>query len=152
MTLEDKFIALLEHSDGDFRMWFKANDGSLIIEYRQKWNDGLGNYSHIRLINSKLGLSTAPASWKHLVRVAALNGIEESRLNAAINYWIDIRIISAQHTVSSFKKLRGKKYVSDLLRKKAESPNIKEDIKRQFNGLTARASKPTLTLVKGDDT
>ena len=157
MTLEEKFIKLFEYSDGDFKMWFKATDGSLIIEHRQMWNDGLGNYSQIRLINAKMGLSTAPVSWKHLLRVAELNGVDSTRIEKAVDYWIDVRISNAHQTISSFKKSLGDDHVEGLVKKKAkqkeEQKDLAKDIKRYFKSIVERRKpRPTLTLIKGGKT
>ena len=70
MNLEERFNELLVRSNNEFIMYLPSTTYSFLkVDYRPYWKDGLGNLSLIRIINPKVGLSTAPRNWDHLVQI-----------------------------------------------------------------------------------
>ena len=94
MKLEDKFIEVLTQAREPYIMYLQSpKDGYIKLEYRKKWNDGLSTTSNIRIINPKLGISTAPTSWTHLLKSLEVNGINEDEFNRVLDRRIDMQIV-----------------------------------------------------------
>jgi len=157
MNLEDKFIAVLSRAKEPAAMYLQSNgEGFIKLEYRKKWDDGLGNRSQVRVINPRLGISTAPQSWSHLLKSLNVNSVTEEEFNRVLDRRIDMQILHNYRNLSEMKEVFGDTYVDNVIEKKGKR-SFADDIKDLYNSLIKKGKmkpKPTLTLVEGgpDDT
>lgn len=152
MKLEDKFIEVLTQAREPYIMYLQSpKDGYIKLEYRKKWNDGLSTTSNIRIINPKLGISTAPTSWTHLLKSLEVNGINEDEFNRVLDRRIDMQIVHNYRLMADMKKAFGEQYVDNVIETKAKR-SFADDISDLFKSLIKKTKpevKPTLTIIKG---
>ncbi len=151
MTLEDKFMSLLEHSSGPFILMVRANDGYVKIEYRSSWDDGLSNRSLVRIINPKLGLSTAPRDFDHMLRSMILSGVVESDFEDALDRRVESGILNNHEKLKLYRTNYGDDYVTDLIETKG-GRSFNERLADLFKSVIGKRKPPapTLTIVKDE--
>jgi hypothetical protein len=131
-------------------MYLQSSDqGYIKLEYRKKWNDGLGNRSQVRIINQKLGISNAPTNWDHLLRSLKVNNVSEDEFNRVIDRRIDMQILHDYRSLSDMKQIFGETYVDNIIESRGKR-SFADDIKELYNTLIGkRKPKPGLTLIEG---
>ena len=150
MTLEDKFTELISRSSNPYVMYLNSDMGIVKIEYRTNWDDGLDPYNHLRIINMKMGLSTAPVTWGHLIKSLKLNSITEESFAQSVNVRIENMILRNHRDLVDIKDVFGTEYVDDLIEERGDlsfTEGLIDTVKRLI-GKTIEESKPGLTIVK----
>lgn len=154
MNLEDKFIAVLSRVKEPATMYLQSKgDGFIKLEYRKKWEDGLGSHSQIRVINPRLGISTAPQNWNHLLKSLKVNSVTEDEFNRVLDRRIDMQILHNHRTLEDMREVFGDTYVDNIIEKKGKR-SFADDIKDLYESLITKSKlkpKSKLTLIKGGD-
>ena len=154
MNLEEKFMEVIKYSKGDYAMYLAAHDNGYVkLEYRSKWDDGLGNKSQIRIINPRMGISTAPPTWDRVMRSLNVNGVKESDFEAGLDRRIDLHILSHHRGLNGMRESFGDGYVDKIIHTRGKR-SFTEDMLDLWNSMTKRTEKPKpgLTLVKEETT
>ena len=151
MTLEDKFRLVVRLIGSErANLFLRAQNGILKIGIKPKWDDGLDHITSIRIVNTAIGMSTAPADWDHLLRVLDLNGVTEDHFNMVLNGRIDMFISRSHQTLRQLEKEMGTEHVEEIKKKTEESMSFAEEIAK-FVSEVMRPEKPKtdLTVLKG---
>lgn len=149
VDLETKFHEILAQSPKPFTMYLQSNKGFVKIMYQNKWEDGLSNVSLLRLLNTKLGISIAPATWEHLLELLQEGGIDLAEFERTVDRRINSLIIKDHRSLLRSRELFGDEYVDNVL-ESSSSGSFAEgllDTLAQF--LKKSKDKPKLNLIKG---
>jgi hypothetical protein len=151
MNLEDKFINVVSHvSRGDLSIYLKASIGFVKIQYKEKWDDGLGNETLIRVINEKVAISTAPSSWEHLLKTLKVNGVSLTEFEESLDRRIDVEILTNHRSLVSLRDIFGNEYVDKVITGRGNK-SVMEDFIDTLKGLTKSKPKPALSIVKSTE-
>ncbi len=135
MKLSKKFKYFISLLTTNHNMYLSGRDGILIVAFRKNWDDGLSNRSNIRLLIPSIGLSSAPSSWAHMIRLLELNKVDLAEFARELDERIQLMIRSNYLNVETMIRLFGKSYV--------------ETAQEQNEPIEGVPSKFQLTLVDG---
>jgi hypothetical protein len=151
MTLEERFIELLSlNPKSTFTMHFPSKESGLVkLEYRYKWDDGLGNLSQMRVLSPTLGISAAPSSWEHMLKSLDASGVDTTTFEKALERKLERQIISSYRELKNIKEVFGKSYVDDIIEEKG-SLSIGEELQALYDTVAKGNDKPKFTIIKGE--
>jgi len=152
MELEDKFIGVISNSEMPCVLYLEGESSFIRLEYKQQWDDGLNPLSQIRVFNRKQGISTAPPNWERLLKSLAINGITESIFEAALDKRRDTQILRHHKALLYLKDIFGEEHVDSVIETRGNNTFIDEINQAQASTLPPPPPKPTLTVVKGEET
>ena len=118
MTLEEKFLIVVAEARYDpVDIYMRSQDGVVRVCVKEGWKDGLGSISAVRIINTTLGLVTAPRDWDHLMRVIELNGLTHQQFSDGMDNVLDRYIRNHHRSITKIRKAFGDEYVDGVIKK-----------------------------------
>lgn len=152
ISYETKFNEMITQSPKPFLLYLKSDSGYIKLMYRDDWDDGLNHISRVRVINTRLGVTNAPASWEHMVKILEAIGVDETELKDTIDRRIDAIILEERQSMKRMRVLMGDDHVDKVLANNTQdsfAEGLVSSLKKVLGKRWEEKKKPSLNVIKG---